>query len=216
MARVCSGDGVHELRGPWTEAYWKAWRDVGRKEGSRSREVIIPPHSTLIPLHLEYSVHFWAPGTLINCNEFSRSAGLLRLEHLPYEKLLRDREWSSLEKKWLWENLTAASSTYKGASKRPVLAYAHKCGRTRANGNMEKQERFRLDLWKKFFIKRITSLWKAYERQWNRLPKEAVLWPAPQNFWGPVQSELSYYLVTWRKGCWRTKQHWIACTWTCK
>lgn len=192
MARVCSGDGVHELRGPWTEAYWKAWRDVGRKEGSRSREVIIPPHSTLIPLHLEYRVHFFWKWTW----------------YWPPR--------SSLEMKWLWENLTAASSTYKGASKRPVLAYAHKCGRTRANGNMEKQERFRLDLWKKFFIKRITSLWKAYERQWNRLPREAVLWPEPQNFWGPVQSELSYYLVTWRKGCWRTKQHWIACTWTCK
>lgn len=204
------------------QEWWSSWvkrtMDRGILEGlkacrqeksSTSKEVTIPPHSTFITRHLEYCVHFLAPKTLINCNEFGTSAGQLRLEHLPYEKLLRDQEWPRLEKRCLWENLTATSSTHGESSKRPVSAYAHKSGRIRANWNMQNQKRLRLDLWKKFFVERVT-------KQWNRLPRKSVLWAEPQNFWGPVQSELSYYLVTWCKGCWRTKQHWIACTWVCK
>lgn len=205
---MCRGDGVHELRGPWTEAFWKDWRHAGRKKGNRSKEVTIPPHSTFIAWHLEYCVHFWTHKTLTNCNEFGSSAGQLRLEHLPYEKMEK-QEWCRLEKRCLWENLTAASSTHGEASKRPVSAYTRKSGRTRANWNMQKQKRLRLDVWKKLFVEGVT-------RQWNRLLGKSVLWAEPQNFWGPVESELSYYLVTWCKGCWSTKQHWIACTWACK
>ena len=79
----------------------------------------------------------------------------------------------SLEKRSLWEDLLAAFQflkvTYKKAGEG---LFTKACSdRTRSNSFKPKEDRFRLNIRKKFFSVRVV-------RHWNRLPREAVAAPS--------------------------------------
>ena len=99
------------------------------------------------------------------------------LEHLPYEEWLRELGLFSLEKRRLQDDLSAAFQYLKGAYKQdggqPFTRVDN--GRTRGKGFKLKEERFRLDIWGKFFLERVVGCW-------NRLPRDVVDDPSLEAF----------------------------------
>ena len=83
----------------------------------------------------------------------------------------------SLEKRRLREDLMVAFQYLKGVYKQKVkwLFRMVDRDRTRENAFKLRQERFRLDIRRKFFTQRVVT-------HWNRLPKEAVDAPSLETF----------------------------------
>ena len=75
----------------------------------------------------------------------------------------------SLEKRRLWEDLTAAFQYLKGAYSKDGENIFRRacCDKTGSNGFKPREGRFRLDVRKKFFTMRVV-------KNWNRLPREVV------------------------------------------
>jgi len=78
----------------------------------------------------------------------------------------------SLEKRRLWGDLRAAFQYLKGAYRKDGEGlFTRVCSdRTRRNGSKLKENKFRLDIRKKFFT-------MSMVRPWYRLPREAVAVP---------------------------------------
>ena len=108
------------------------------------------------------------------------------LEHLPYGDRLRELGLFSLEKRRLWGDLIAAYQYLRGIYRKAgeelfVRAF---CNRTRRNGLNLEEDRFRLDIRKKFFTARVV-------RHWNSLPSEVVNAPSLEAFTARLDGAVS-------------------------
>ena len=91
-----------------------------------------------------------------------------------------------LEKRRLWGDLRAAFQNLKGAYRKPGEGLFIQAGskRKRGNGFKLKEGRFRPDIRKKFFTRRVV-------RHWNGLPRGAVDVPSLKAFKAKLDGALS-------------------------
>jgi len=99
---------------------------------------------------------------------------------------LRELGLFSLEKRRLWGELRPAFQYLKGAYRKDgenIFSRAC-CNRTRSKGFKQREDRFRLNIRKKFFTIRVV-------KHWNRLPRVVVESPSMGTFKARLDGALS-------------------------
>ncbi|KAK4831755.1 hypothetical protein QYF61_018953 [Mycteria americana] len=131
---------------------------LGCVKGSRASslgEMIIPFHSALVKLRLEFYAQFCLPQYKKDINKLQGPRSWLGLEHLPFEEMLRELGLFSLEKE------VALGGDVAAASPVPMGRLARRQG----FGAWRDDER--LDVRRNSFPMRTV-------RQWNRLSREVM------------------------------------------
>jgi len=116
-----------------------------------------------------------------------RATKIIRgMEHLCCEERLRELGLSSLEKRRLRRDVISAFQYLKWAYKETGQALFSRAvsDRTRHNGFKLKEDRFILNMGKKFFTVRVV-------RHWHRLPREVLNAPSLEVFKARLDGALS-------------------------